>query len=180
MRIAFTNATIWTAAGDPLEGASLLIDGGKVVAVGPEVDTDGAEVVDCSGKVITPGFIDCHSHAGVSGEGVMGDGDVNEMSEPIAPHVRMLDAIHPEDLGFADARRGGVTTMGITHGSALAIGGQVAATKTAGTVADDMVIREPAGLKMALGENPKRVGERGKRAPMTRGGTAFLARKAFT
>ena len=133
MRTAFTNATIWTAAGDPFEGATLLIEDGKVVDVGVEAALGDAEVVDCSGKVLTPGFIDCHSHAGISGEGVMGDGDVNEMSEPIAPHVRMLDAIHPEDLGFLDARRGGVTTMGITHGSALAIGGQVAATKTAGT-----------------------------------------------
>lgn len=180
MRRAFTNATIWTAAGDPIEEGTLVVEDGRIVAVGTGVDLEGAEVVDCSGKVFTPGFIDCHSHAGISGEGTMGDGDVNEMSEPIAPHVRMLDAIHPEDLGFVDARRGGVTTMGITHGSALAIGGQVAATKTAGTVADEMVIREPAGLKMALGENPKRVGERGKRAPMTRGGTAYLARKAFT
>lgn len=180
MRTAFTNATIWTAVDDPIEGATLLVADGRIVDVGTEVDVDGAEVVDCTGKVITPGFIECHSHAGVSGEGVWGDMDINEMSESIAPHVRMLDAIHPEDLGFLDARRGGITTMGITHGSALAIGGQVAATKTAGSVADEMVIREPAGMKMALGENPKRVGETGKRAPQTRMGTAYLARKAFT
>jgi len=179
MRHAYTNAIIWTAAGDPIEGGTLLVEDGTIVAVGADVDTSGAEIVDCSGKYLLPGFVDPHVHTGVWGEGAREDHDANEISEAITPYVRMLDAIYPEDIGFEDARRGGVTTLGITHGSANAIGGQMAVVKSYGLVADDMVIREPAGVKMALGENPKRVGEMLKRAPRTRMGTAYLARKAF-
>jgi len=179
MRNAYTNATIWTAAGDPIEGGALLVEDGKIVDVGSDVDTSGAEIVDCAGKYLLPGFIDAHVHTGVWGEGATDDNDGNEMSDSITPYVRMLDAIYPEDIGFEDARRGGVTTLGITHGSANAIGGQMAVVKAFGLVADDMVIREPAGVKIALGENPKRVGEHMNRAPNTRMGTAYLVRKAF-
>ena len=179
MRNAYTNATIWTAAGDPIEGGTLLVEDGKIVDVGSNVDTSGAEIIDCAGKYLLPGFIDAHVHTGVWGEGATDDNDGNEMSDSITPYVRMLDAIYPEDIGFEDARRGGVTTLGITHGSANAIGGQMVVVKAFGLVADDMVIREPAGVKIALGENPKRVGEHMNRAPNTRMGTAYLVRKAF-
>jgi imidazolonepropionase-like amidohydrolase len=179
MRHAYTNAIIWTAASDPIDGGTLLVEDGKIVSVGTDLDTDGYEIVDCAGKYLLPGFIDAHVHTGVWGEGARDDHDANEVTDAITPYVRMLDAIYPEDIGFEDARRGGVTTLGITHGSANAIGGQMAVVKASGLVADDMVIREPAGVKMALGENPKRVGESLKRAPVTRMGTAYLARKAF-
>jgi imidazolonepropionase-like amidohydrolase len=179
MRHAYTNATIWTAAGDPFDGGTLLVEDGKIVAVGTGLDTDGFEMVDCTGEYLLPGFIDAHVHTGVWGEGAKDDHDGNETSEAITPYVRTLDAIYPEDLGFDDARRGGVTTLGISHGSANPIGGQMTVVKARGLVADDMVIREPAGVKMALGENPKRVGEELNRAPRTRMGSAYLARKAF-
>lgn len=174
---AFTNATIWTAVGADLVG-TLTIDGGRIVSVGGDAPPD-ADVVDCAGKWILPGFIDAHSHTGIVGEMGKDDDDTNETSSAITPFVRTLDSIHPEDIGFADARRGGVTTMGIPHGSANPIGGQITALKSVGTVVDDMVLREPAGVKMALGENPKRVGESRNRAPRTRMGAAHLARKAF-
>lgn len=179
MRHAYVNATIWTAAGPPISGGTLLVGGGRIVAVGADLATDGAEIVDCDGQYLLPGFIDAHAHTGISGEGTHDDWDVNETSEAITPYTRTLDAIYPEDVGFEDARRGGVTALGVSHGSANPIGGQVTAIKTAGLVADDMVIRFPAGIKMALGENPKRVGERMKRAPRSRMGSAYLARKAF-
>ncbi|MGB9357769.1 MAG: amidohydrolase [Acidimicrobiia bacterium] len=179
MTHAYTNATIWTAAGDPIERGTLLVAGGRVVAVGTDIDTGGADVVDCTGKYLVPGFIDAHVHTGVWGEGARDDTDGNEMSEAITPYARTLDAIYPEDIGFEDARRGGVTTLGITHGSANPIGGQLTVVKARGLVADEMVIREPGGLKMALGENPKRVGEMKNRGPTTRMGSAYLARKAF-
>jgi imidazolonepropionase-like amidohydrolase len=115
----------------------------------------------------------------VWGEGARDDYDGNETSAAITPYARALDAIYPEDIGFADARRAGVTTLGISHGSANPIGGQMSVAKSYGMVADDMVIKEPAGVKVALGENPKRVGEHLKRAPSSRMGVAYLARKAF-
>jgi len=179
MRQAYTKATIWTAAGPPIERGTLLVEDGKIVAVDTDVDTGAAEVVDCTGKFLLPGFVDAHVHTGVAGEGAQDDFDGNETSEAITPFVRTLDSIYPEDVGFDDARRGGVTTLGIMHGSANAIGGQLTVVKAWGLVADEMVLRAPAGIKMALGENPKRVGERLKRAPNTRMGAAYLARKAF-
>jgi imidazolonepropionase-like amidohydrolase len=179
MRQAFTNATLWTSAGPPIEGGTLLVENGKIVAVGTGVDIGDAEVVDCTGKYLLPGFVDAHVHTGIAGEGAKDDWDTNETSEAITPHVRTLDSIYPEDPGFDDARRGGVTTLGIMHGSANPIGGQLTVVKARGLVADEMVLREPAGVKMALGENPKRVGEQNKRAPNTRMGAAYLARKAF-
>lgn len=177
--IAFTNATIWTAAGAPIEGGSLVIEDGRITNVGDVGIPVRAERIDCSGRFILPGLIDCHTHTGVVGEGWSNDYDGNELSEAITAHTRTIDAIHPEDIGFEDARRGGVTTLGISHGSANPIGGQLTALKAAGAVVDEMVIRFPAGVKMALGENPKRVGDLQKRGPNTRMGTAYLARKAF-
>jgi len=179
MKQAFTHATIWTAAGAAIADGTLVVEDGKIIDVGRDVDTAGMTVVDCDGKYILPGFIDAHTHTGVWGEGARDDYDGNELSEAITPYTRALDAIYPEDIGFDDARRGGVTTLGITHGSGNPIGGQVAVAKAYGVVADDMVIKEPAGVKMALGENPKRVGEHFKRAPQSRMGVAYLARQAF-
>ena len=179
MRHAYTNATIWTAAGAPIESGTLLIEDGTVVDVGNDVDTTGAEVEDLAGRYIVPGFIDAHVHTGIAGEGASNDWDVNETTEAITPYVRTLDAIYPEDVGFDDARRGGVTTLGIMHGSANPIGGQLTVVKARGSIVEDMVLRFPGGVKMALGENPKRVGQDLKRAPGTRMGSAYLARKAF-
>ena len=179
MKQAFVHATIWPVPGSVIVDGTLVIEDGKVVAAGRDIDTTGMTIVDCENHFILPGLIDAHTHTGVWGEGARDDYDGNEVSEAITPYTRVLDAIYPEDIGFEDARRGGVTTLGISHGSANPIGGQVAVTKTYGLVADDMVIREPAGVKMALGENPKRVGEHLKRAPSSRMGVAYLARQAF-
>lgn len=162
-----------------MERATLLIEDGVIVDVGSDVSTEGARIVDCSDRFLLPGLIDAHSHTGIWGEGGHDDYDGNELSEAVTPYIRTIDSIYPEDPGFSDARRGGVTTIGITHGSGNAIGGQVTVVKAAGTVADEMVIRAPAGMKMALGENPKRVGESMKRAPQSRMGVAHVARNAF-
>jgi imidazolonepropionase-like amidohydrolase len=129
---------------------------------------------------VLPGLVDAHVHLGVHSEGDGWAGqDTNELTDPVTPHVRALDAINPADLGFADAVAGGVLTAGVNPGSGNPIGGQAAAIRTAGGTVDEMVLRAPAGMKSALGENPKRVyGER-KQLPSTRLGTAAVIRDAL-
>ncbi|MCY3414769.1 MAG: amidohydrolase [Candidatus Heimdallarchaeota archaeon] len=178
MKTAFINATIYPVNTDIIYQGTLLIEKNTISYVGAPCDTDGFEIIDCSGLHITPGFVDAHAHTGVWGEWNT-DYDGNEMSDPLTPYVRIMDSIHPEDVGFEDARSGGVTTLGITHGSANAIGGQLCVVKPLGSELEQMLIKHPAGLKMALGENPKRVGANNKRAPTTRMGVAYLIRKAF-
>jgi imidazolonepropionase-like amidohydrolase len=139
-----------------------------------------ADVVDATGKWVLPGFIDAHAHLGVAeeAEGWAGQ-DTNEKTEPVTAHVRVVDAINPADQGFRDAISGGVLAVNVNPGSANPIGGQTAAIKCWGRTVDEMVLRSPAGLKSALGENPKRVyGERNQ-MPMTRLGIAALIRSAF-
>jgi imidazolonepropionase-like amidohydrolase len=122
MKQAFIHATIWTGAGPEVTDGTMIIEGGKILAVGRDLDTTGMTVVDCAERMILPGLIDPHTHTGVWGEGARDDYDGNEVSEAITPYTRALDAIYPDDIGFEDARRGGVTTVGITHGSANPIG----------------------------------------------------------
>lgn len=182
MKTAFVGAMIHTMEGETLENATLIIDGPSIVDVGQNLSTEGCDVVDCKDLQITPGLIDAHSHVGLWEEGASPGpavSDGNETSEAIVPYLRSMDSVFPEDLGFNDARKGGVTTMGLTHGSANPIGGQICVVKSRGHVIDDMVIREPAGIKMAMGENPKRVGVNNKRAPHTRMAVAYLIRKSF-
>src|SRR4030095_14724797 len=141
---------------------------------------EDAERLDAAGKVVLPGLVDAHVHLGVheEGDGWAGQ-DTNELTDPVTPHVRALDAINPADLGFADAVAGGVLTVNVTPGSGNPIGGQTAAVRSAGRSVDEMVLRAPGGMKPALGENPKRVyGER-KQFPSPRLGTAAAIRDAL-
>ena len=181
MKIAFVNAKIIPVEGKNIENGTLLIDGSKIKSLGENLSTKGYEVIDCTGLVITPGLIDAHSHVGVFEEGTSASHvhDGNETTEAAVPYLRTMDSLFPLDLGFDDARRGGVTTMGVTHGSANPIGAQNVVVKSAGITVSDMVIKEPAGVKFAMGENPKRVGRENKRAPHTRMAVAHTIRKAF-
>jgi imidazolonepropionase-like amidohydrolase len=168
--------------GEPIEGGTVLLRDGKIAAVeGPGFTVpSGVAVVDATGKWVLPGFIDAHAHAGVheEAEGWAGQ-DTNERTDPNCAHVRALDAINPADEGFRDAIIGGVLAVNVNPGSANPIGGQTVAIKCWGRSVDEMVLREPAGLKSALGENPKRVyGERNE-TPSTRLGTAAVIRGAF-
>jgi imidazolonepropionase-like amidohydrolase len=180
--IAIAGGRVVPIEGEPLEGGAVLLRDGKIAAVeGPGfVAPDGVDVVDATGKWVLPGFIDAHAHAGVheEAEGWAGQ-DTNERTSPVTAQVRALDAINPADLGFRDAISGGVLAVNVNPGSANPIGGQTVAMKCWGRTVDDMVLREPAGLKSALGENPKRVyGERHE-TPSTRLGTAAVIRGAF-
>jgi len=159
----------------------LLIDNGIIAAVGPNLSCpEDTEIIDATGKTVMPGMIDAHTHLGIFEEGSMTEGDdTNEMTGPITPELRALDAINPYDEGIKDARLNGITTIVTGPGSGNVIGGQSLAMKTWGTVIDEMVIREPSGLKAAFGENPKRVYSEQKKSPSTRMATAALFRKAF-
>ena len=179
---AIVGGRVVPVEGEPIEGGTVLLRDGKIAAVeGPGFAVPaGAEVVDATGKWVLPGFIDAHAHAGVheEAEGWAGQ-DTNERTDPVTAQVRALDAINPADLGFRDAITGGVLAVNVNPGSANPIGGQTVAIKCWGRTVDEMVLREPAGLKSALGENPKRVyGERNE-TPSTRLGTAAVIRGAF-
>jgi imidazolonepropionase-like amidohydrolase len=180
-RLAIVGGRVIPVAGAPLEDGVVLVNDGRIEAVGRDVRVpDGAERVDAAGKVVLPGLVDAHTHLGVheEAEGWAGQ-DTNEMTDPVTPQIRALDAINPGDLGFADAMAGGVLTVNVNPGSGNPIGGQAAAVRSAGRTVDDMVLRAPSGLKSALGENPKRVYGDRKQLPSTRLGTAAVIRDAL-
>ncbi len=180
--VAITGGHVVPVEGDPIEGGTVLLVDGKIAAVaGPEFKPPpGTDAVDATGKWVLPGFIDAHAHLGVyeEGEGWAGT-DTNELTGPVQAQVRALDAINPAEEGFRDAISGGVLAVNINPGSGNPIGGQTVAIRCWGRTVDDMVLREPAGLKSALGENPKRVYGDKKETPSTRLGTAAVIRSAF-
>ncbi|GAA3227863.1 amidohydrolase [Nonomuraea helvata] len=182
MNVAFTGGYVVPVDGDPVEGGTVLIRNGKIVAVGARIPVpDDVQVVDAAGLWVLPGFVEAHSHLGIDeeGEGWSGD-DLNEATEPNGARLRALDAVNPADPGFTDALSGGVTTAAVLPGSANPIGGQAVALKCHGRTVDDMVLREPVAVKSALGENPKRVHGNHGRLPSTRQGTAAVIRDALT
>jgi imidazolonepropionase-like amidohydrolase len=179
--VAITGGLVVPISGQPIEGGTVLVTDGKIAAVGPDVRIpDDVPVVDASGSWVLPGFIEAHGHVGVheEAEGWAGS-DTNEMTDPVTANVRALDAINPADLGFRDAVGGGVLAVNVNPGSGNPIGGQTCALKCWGRTVDEMVLRAPAGLKSALGENPKRVYGEQKKTPSTRLGVAAVIRGAF-
>jgi imidazolonepropionase-like amidohydrolase len=178
---AIVGGYVVPVTGQPLADATVLVRDGKIEALGTGLAIpDGAQVIDAGGGWVLPGFIEAHGHVGVheEGEGWAGS-DSNELTEPVTAHVRALDAINPADLGFRDAVSGGVLAVNVNPGSGNPIGGQTAALKCWGRTVDEMLLRAPAGMKSALGENPKRIyGER-KQTPSTRLGTAAVIRGAL-
>ncbi|QFY11679.1 amidohydrolase family protein [Nonomuraea phyllanthi] len=181
MKFAITSGYVVPVDGDPIDGGTVLVENGKIVAVGRDVAVpDDATVVDAAGGWVLPGFVEAHGHLGVheEAEGWAGQ-DTNEMTDPNGARLRALDAINPADLAFADALSGGVTTAVIKPGSGNPIGGQTVAIKCWGRTVDEMLLKEPASVKSALGENPKRVYGDQKKLPSTRQGVAAVIRDAF-
>jgi len=180
--IAITNGKVMTITQGTLERGTVLIEGERIVAVGEEVEIpEDAQVYDATGKVVMSGLIDAHCHVGLWPEGIGQEySDGNEMTDPITPHLRALDAVHPEDPAFKELVAAGVTTVLTGPGSGNLIGGQWVCLKTAPKPSvEQMVLLEPAGMKMALGENPKRVYGGQKKAPSTRMGNAAALRAAL-
>lgn len=181
--VAVTGGRVVPVAGEPVEAGTVLIVDGRIRAVGAVGQVtvpDGARVVDATGGWVLPGFVEAHAHVGIGEEGLGWEGrDYNEMTDPNGARLRARDGINPADLGFADALSGGITTAVIKPGSGNPIGGQTVAVKTWGRTVDDMVVRDPASVKSALGENPKRVYGDQHKLPSTRLGVAAVIRDAF-
>ena len=179
--LVLKNVNGYDGSGSLWENATIFIENGKFTRIGENVlIPGGCEVLDAKGMILTPGLIDVHTHLGVHEQGVGKEGrDYNETSSAVTPQVRALDGINPMETGFAEARQAGITTVQIMPGSANVIGGETVVLKTAGDIVDEMVIKSPAGLKAATGENPKRVHGDKEKMPVTRMGVAALLREEF-
>ena len=175
------NGYIKPMVGSDMENGCVLIgDDGKIVALGEDLTApEGATVIDAAGRLVTPGCVDAHCHIGLDNEACGWEGmDYNEIVDPITPHLRAIDSINPMDEAFPNALRGGVTAACTGPGSANVVGGTFVAIKLHGKRVDKMIIKNPIAMKCAFGENPKRCyGQGGKKAPMTRMGTAALLRE---
>lgn len=176
-------ATILTGAGARIDGGDILIVNGRLEAVGRNLNAPAdAVVIDAQGRWVTPGLIDVHSHLGVyPSPGINAHNDGNEMIDPVTPNVWAEHGVWPQDPGFQTALEGGVTTLQILPGSGNLIGGRgVTLKNVAATTYQAMKFPgAPQGLKMACGENPKRVYGGQMRAPMTRMGNVAGYRQAF-
>lgn len=179
--VLIRNATVLTAAGQELSNASVLFRDGKIVAVGTALQAPAdATVIDGSGKYVTPGIIDTHSHLGVyAAPGTQAESDGNEATNPVTAEVWAEHSIWPQDPQIPLAIAGGVTVMQVLPGSANLIGGRSATVRLvpARTVQEMKFPGAPYGLKMACGENPKRVYQ--NRGPSTRMGNMAGYRAAF-
>jgi imidazolonepropionase-like amidohydrolase len=176
-------ARVMTAAGAIYDEGDVLVRDGAIAAVGVAIEApEGARIIDVKGKTITPGIIDTHSHLGVyASPGLPAHRDGNEAVAPVTAYARAADGYWPQDPQIDYARAGGVTTAQILPGSANLIGGRsltVKLTPGARSAEDARFPGAPEGLKMACGENPKRVyGEKG--GPQTRMGNVAGYRRAF-
>lgn len=177
MKTLIKNAEILTMTGKNYNDGCILFDE-KIIYIGANKPFDADKVIDAKGNIVMPGLIDAHCHVGMFEDSLGFEGDDgNEDSDPVTPHLRAIDAINPFDRGFEEARGAGVTTVVTGPGSANPVGGQFAAVKTYGICVDDMILKAPAAMKFALGENPKAVYNEKNQAPVTRMGTMALIRE---
>jgi imidazolonepropionase-like amidohydrolase len=184
LEIMIQGGIIHPISSESFEDGYIIIKNGKILDMGTHGPSgkvkENMEIHHYEGKHILPGLIDAHTHLGILEENTGERGkDNNEISSPLVPQLRALDGVNPNDIGFSDAIRAGVTTVMTGPGSKNPVGGMSLAMKTWGKVIDEMVIKCPAGLKLALGENPMTAHSGANKAPVTRMGTAALIREMF-
>lgn len=173
--VAIRGGTILTVTRGTIENGTILISDGTIVAVGSEVAVPpDADVIDATGKWVMPGIIDAHAHIAL-------DGDINEWTSPVTPHMDMASAVAPDDYAIYQALAGGVTSTKLMHGSANVIGGVSVTVKLRwGRPLSEMLIEGARPqMKMALGENPKRIHGGKNRAPATRPAEFATIRQSF-
>lgn len=180
--LTIIHGIIKTMAGTDYEDGFVQIENGKIKALGSMTDYSqfkgNERVIDAKGNLVMPGIIEAHCHMGITEEkkGMEGD-DCNENVNPITPYLRAIDAINPIDAAFEDALRAGITSAMIGPGSSNVVGGQFAFVKTHGRCIDQMIVKAPAAMKVAFGENPK-VNFSGQNAsPATRMAIAAMLRE---
>ncbi|MBW7573683.1 amidohydrolase [Caproiciproducens faecalis] len=174
------HAKIFTMADSVIEDGWIRTKDDRIEALGTGTvqPKQGEEVLDVQGAGVYPGFVDAHTHLGMWEDGLTFEGDDgNEETDPVTPQLRAIDAVNPIDRCFSEGLAAGVTTVITGPGSANPIGGQLAAIKTCGGRIDDMLVKAPVAIKMALGENPKSVYHGKNQSPSTRMATAALIRE---
>lgn len=180
------NGKIVTMADIDYENGYILIDNGKIKAIGQDISEiedilqEDVRKIDAQNGYVLPGLIDAHSHIGMWEDAVGFEGDDgNESTDPVMPHLRAIDAIYHADRAFVEAYENGVTTVVTGPGSANVIGGQFVALKTYGRYVDEMILKHPVAMKVAFGENPKTIYNEKHQAPMTRMATAAILRESL-
>ena len=176
--LVIKNAKIYTCSGKVIEKGDILISYGKIKEVGVNLKCSCNNVIDAEGMVVIPGIIDAHSHIGGFGTD-MSDQDLNEMTKNATPEVQSIYSIDTGSKMFERVRRAGITTSAIAPGSGNVVGGLVCAVKSYGNSIEDMCIKNPVALKMALGGNPKGVYGKRNQVPMTRMGIAQVMRETL-
>lgn len=187
--LVIINGKIKTMEDRVYEDGYVRIEQGRISAVGDMRECDrnllknrkDIRVIDAKGNLVMPGIIEAHCHMGITEEkkGMEGD-DCNENVDPITPYLRAIDAINPMDAAFHDALQAGITSAMIGPGSANVVGGQFAFLKTHGRCIDRMIVKAPAAMKVAFGENPK-VNYSGQgNSPATRMAIAAMLREELT
>ncbi len=178
-----TGGKILTMEGQVYENGTIRIEDGKIMdiregAIGDMPCGSEKKVLDVQGAWVMPGLIEAHCHMGITEEkkGMEGD-DCNENVEPITPYLRAIDAINTMDAAFDDAVRAGITSAMIGPGSSNVVGGQFAFLKTKGRCIDDLIVKAPAAMKVAFGENPKVNFSGQGKSPVTRMATAAMLRE---
>ena len=181
------NGKIVTMEEDGYAEGFVRIAGNKIIEIGSmeqlskkSVSREKEEILDVHGAWVMPGIIEAHAHIGITEEkwGAIGD-DCNEQTRPVTPELRAIDAINPMDSAFHDAIKAGITSVMVGPGSSNVVGGQFVFMKTQGRCIDNMIVKNPAAMKVAFGENPKTAFGDKDVYPGTRMGVAALLRKTL-
>jgi imidazolonepropionase-like amidohydrolase len=180
--ILLRNGIMYDIENDENIKRDILIKDGKIAEISENItfEHENLRVLDVEEKFIFPGFIDCHTHIGIIEEATGKIGvDNNETSGSVTPQLSSIDAVNPFDIAFQDAVRSGITCAMSTPGSNNVVGGRNIVIKTHGTIIDKMIVKNPAGFKIALGENPLSTYGTDNKCPVTRMAVAALIRELF-